>query len=264
MKFPALAVLCLIAAVGCASPSEGNDPSSAAAITDTDTHIATLPKGTYVALGQVAGTEQTLVRNQLYSFRVTSKSCTVRVVDETFAQTNRSNGIAPVEASLPASINSGKCTIDGTTIKADVVKKTQGAAATHTQLTFAYSKLEHDQFAIVQGNVKTIFGKQASLPSGVDLTSDIQALVLDNLNDMCGDSWCEGDADLRFTALSCTYGTGACVLSVKVKRNRTTTDASCALKDVTKFGDIVETAANGFQDLTEPFVAKIDTCTANL
>jgi hypothetical protein len=102
-----------------------------------------------------------------------------------------------------------------------------------------------------------------------DLSAKQAADVVDMINGHCGDSWCEGDLDLNFTKLVCDFTARTCTFTVLVtdpgatdaKADDRTFWRSCKMTQVgTKYADIVDTAKNGWQDLSDPFYAKLDAC----
>ena len=105
-----------------------------------------------------------------------------------------------------------------------------------------------------------------------DLTSAQQKLVLNLLNDHCGDSWCEGEYDLDFQKITCSFSAKTCTFTVKITdpgtQDSTADDKiyfrACKMTKLDKFDSLVETSGNGFQDLTDGFYDKADACEGKL
>ena len=105
-----------------------------------------------------------------------------------------------------------------------------------------------------------------------DLSAAQQQLILDKLNDHCGDSWCEGDLDWDFQKITCNFGSQTCTFTAKMTDPGDSDGPaddrvffrSCKMTKIAKFESIIETAANGYQDLTDDFYGKADDCATKL
>jgi hypothetical protein len=131
------------------------------------------------------------------------------------------------------------------------------------------------------------FGCGSSPSSGVELTDDgiddakadapvtASALtsaeshtILDLIDDACGDAWCEGDYNYAFKRFTCKTTTHSCTLTVIVidegdPAAHTATRSfwrSCKIPGFSGFDGIVETAANGYQGLTDGYFDKLNDC----
>jgi hypothetical protein len=106
------------------------------------------------------------------------------------------------------------------------------------------------------------------------LTQSEEQITLKLIDDICGDTWCEGDNDFAFRHLSCTAprGThpGVCqlrlqiipregVLSPRASYNRT-----CTTPHFTGFDSLVATAPNGYQSLQPAYYDELTSCISNL
>lgn len=94
------------------------------------------------------------------------------------------------------------------------------------------------------------------------------AAVLDAIDDICGDTWCEGDHDFRFRKIVCNQRTSTCSLFFLMFPFETTpTFASwrtCKTGDYLGFTSLVETDASGVVALTPRYYDALTTCIARL
>ena len=97
---------------------------------------------------------------------------------------------------------------------------------------------------------------------GGDLTADQAKLILNSIDDHCGDAWCEGDFDFDFKAITCTFSKGTCSLDMVLTGDDGTKSfpESCEMTAVTGYDQMIEKFANGFQDMTDGFFEKVDAC----
>jgi hypothetical protein len=92
-----------------------------------------------------------------------------------------------------------------------------------------------------------------------DLTAKQQKAVLTQLNNICGDTWCDGDWEWNFKAITCKLDLGTCTWtalitpSVPVAKPVPAYWRSCKVSGVHKFADLVTTAANGYQSLNQTY-----------
>ena len=102
------------------------------------------------------------------------------------------------------------------------------------------------------------------------LSSAKSSLVLTLLDDACGDAWCEGDFEWAFKKLVCHFDAGTCTITVLVTRpawNGVPAASfwrACKMTALTRFSQLVETAPNGYQSLTDRFFTKFDTCATKI
>jgi hypothetical protein len=94
------------------------------------------------------------------------------------------------------------------------------------------------------------------------------AMVLDAIDDICGDTWCEGDHDFRFRRLRCEPRTSTCSLFFLMFPHGTApTFASwrtCKTGDYAGLASLVETDARGVVALTPAYYETLTTCIAGL
>jgi len=105
-----------------------------------------------------------------------------------------------------------------------------------------------------------------------DLTAKQAKLVVDALNDVCGDTWCEGDYSWDFSKIVCDFTKKTCTFTVKITDPGTDDSAkddkvywrSCKVSKVGAFTSMIDTAQNGYQSLNETFYDKINACVTKL
>jgi hypothetical protein len=103
-------------------------------------------------------------------------------------------------------------------------------------------------------------------PGARGLTADQSAVVLKQIDDICGDTWCSGDYNYAFTRFSCRLDLGRCTMSVKVIRPEwngvpeATFQRYCRLTGITQFEQMVQTAPGGYQSLVDSFYDKVNDC----
>ncbi len=98
------------------------------------------------------------------------------------------------------------------------------------------------------------------------LTAAQAKIVLQKIDDTCGDTWCDGDFDFAFKKIVCQPSRGSCTL--------TTFDTypafsdlkpsyywrSCRILGFSHFAELISTAANGYQTLTPEFYDGVSAC----
>lgn len=111
-----------------------------------------------------------------------------------------------------------------------------------------------------------------------DLSQEQEDFVLGKIDDICGDTWCEGDFDSEFKQLDCDFASSACTLKFDYIWYLYADDSSevtgelrkrqsCELTGVASYEYMLEDILNsGYITLSEPFYWLIgDTCVdANL
>lgn len=119
-------------------------------------------------------------------------------------------------------------------------------------------------------------------PSDVEVTSDEvktandlspaqEKLVLKLVDDICGDTWCEGDFNFFFAKMKCSFAAKSCTITMKIIEREDGTGAtprelwrSCKMRGVAGFTSMVDTAPNGYQSLDPAFYDKLTTCVDKL
>lgn len=101
------------------------------------------------------------------------------------------------------------------------------------------------------------------------LTTAQQKAALFQLNQICGDTWCDGDWNFEFKKIVCHWSAGTCTTTALIWPY---TDAhpvpvywrSCKIAGLHHFTDLVDTAANGYQSIDQGFYDKMTTCTMKI
>jgi hypothetical protein len=106
------------------------------------------------------------------------------------------------------------------------------------------------------------------------LSSLEERVTLKLIDDICGDTWCEGDNNFAFRHLTCTkpHGAhaGACKLDLQiipregVPSPRPSYNRSCTTPDFTGFESLVATAPNGYQSLQPAYYDALTSCISSL
>ena len=106
------------------------------------------------------------------------------------------------------------------------------------------------------------------------LTKKQARTVLDLVDDICGDSWCEGDHNFHFDQIQCTRPCGktpgTCRLAFRLfpydsdLESGPTYTRTCKTLGFTGFSSLVETAQNGYQSLNWAFYDALSACISKL
>jgi len=97
-----------------------------------------------------------------------------------------------------------------------------------------------------------------------DLSSAQQKTTLKAIDDICGDTWCEGDYDFAFKKLVCHWKAGTCTLTLMVWPRQDAKPLpvywrSCKVSRLHHFTDLVETT-NGYSSLAPSYYDALTTC----
>lgn len=93
--------------------------------------------------------------------------------------------------------------------------------------------------------------------------------VLKLVDDICGDTWCEGDNNFAFLALSCRAGAahspqgGRCTLQLDIiprVDDPPSYRRSCTTRGFSGFASLVTTSSNGYQSLQPEFYDALSEC----
>jgi len=111
--------------------------------------------------------------------------------------------------------------------------------------------------------------ESASCRNALSPTEEKTALEL--IDDICGDTWCEGDNDFDFERLTCRAGNstngGSCTLRLRLiprgagPRSSTRT---CTTDGFFGFGSLVESAQSGYQTLDWDYYLSLTDCISQL
>src|SRR6188768_2859117 len=106
--------------------------------------------------------------------------------------------------------------------------------------------------------------------SALSPRQEVTALKL--IDDICGDTWCEGDHNFRFDRLECQSAcgghAGSCKLTFRLFSHETdietgpTYTRSCKTPDFTGFDSLVETSSTGYQALQWSYYEALTECIA--
>jgi len=106
------------------------------------------------------------------------------------------------------------------------------------------------------------------------LTRAEASTALTLIDNICGDTWCEGDHNFRFLRLHCQdpcgRSPGTCRLTLQIFPYDSTPEAgptftrSCKTPDFTGFGSLVQTAPSGYQSLQPEYFDALTECISRL
>jgi len=121
------------------------------------------------------------------------------------------------------------------------------------------------QVRVVDAETGVEVGTDPETETGAgDLTTSQSEIVLKLLDDICGDTWCEGEYNWHFPKIVCRFSDAVCTLSFRVTDpNREPAEDYarwCKVHDLRTFDDLVQTAANGYQSLNDDFYDNVSTC----
>lgn len=90
-----------------------------------------------------------------------------------------------------------------------------------------------------------------------DLTDRQEAVVLDLIDDICGDTWCEGDFAFDFRRFECEPAEGSCTLRLRIASwEKEPLEWQWRSRQITgfpRFWQMVETSSTGYQSLDWEF-----------
>lgn len=114
-----------------------------------------------------------------------------------------------------------------------------------------------------------VAGQSAALTRSA-LTQAQSKTVLKLIDNICGDTWCDGDYDFGFRKLTCTRAAHSCTLTLQVfPREGVPTTApsywrSCKTTGFRGFASLVATGPNGYQSLQQDYYAALTECIASI
>lgn len=119
----------------------------------------------------------------------------------------------------------------------------------------------------VGSSSEELCGKNALSP-----TEEATALRL--IDDICGDTWCEGDNDFAFQKLDCVAPTakraGSCQLQLRIIPREGAAGyprsfkRSCTTPSFSDFSSLVETSSTGYQSLNWDYYLALTDCISSL
>jgi hypothetical protein len=86
------------------------------------------------------------------------------------------------------------------------------------------------------------------------------------IDDICGDTWCDGDYNFGFRRLTCAKAAHTCTLTLQVFPDAGVTSAarsywrSCKTSGFTGFDSLVSTAPSGYQSLQSDYYDALTEC----
>ena len=108
--------------------------------------------------------------------------------------------------------------------------------------------------------------------TGLSTAQEQTALQL--IDNICGDTWCEGDHNFRFDRLKCKPACGdrqgSCTLRFRMFSHETdvatgpTWTRSCTTGSFTGFASLVETSVSGYQSLNWDYYEALSQCVSSL
>jgi hypothetical protein len=90
------------------------------------------------------------------------------------------------------------------------------------------------------------------------------------IDDICGDTWCDGDYNFGFRRLVCSKAAHTCTLTLQVfPREGVASTApsywrSCKTADYTGFASLVSTGPNGYQSLQSNYYDALTECMSRI
>lgn len=106
---------------------------------------------------------------------------------------------------------------------------------------------------------------------GNALSATEEKTALKLIDDICGDTWCEGDNDFAFERLTCRSGDptngGSCTLRLRIIPRDTGARAyerACKTDAFFGFPSLVDTASNGYQSLDWDYYLALTDCITEL
>jgi hypothetical protein len=95
------------------------------------------------------------------------------------------------------------------------------------------------------------------------LTATQERTVLRLVDDVCGDTWCEGDHAFRFHRFSCDPRRERCALAISIapydEQPRRWRSRSLRITGFPRYADMVRTGPDGHRALQDPFYEAVGT-----
>lgn len=95
-----------------------------------------------------------------------------------------------------------------------------------------------------------------------DLSDEQERTALELLDDICGDTWCEGSYDWRFEDLTCDFAAGNCTLALLAREYSeppVIEPLVCSLEDLHGYDELVEDTGSD-PSLVWSFYEKVGAC----
>jgi hypothetical protein len=89
------------------------------------------------------------------------------------------------------------------------------------------------------------------------------------LDQICGDTWCDGDYDFSFKKVVCHFGKGSCTVTMLIHPYTEQKPVpvywrSCKVGGLHAFEDLVDTAPSGYQSIDQDFYDAMTDCTMKI
>ena len=93
------------------------------------------------------------------------------------------------------------------------------------------------------------------------------------IDDICGDTWCEGDNNFAFDRLTCRAGAagstdgGSCTLKLRIiprEDDAPSYSRVCTTRGFQGFGSLVQTTVSGYQSLVWDYYMALTDCISKL
>lgn len=109
-----------------------------------------------------------------------------------------------------------------------------------------------------------------SLASETFLTEEQSYEVITEIDNICGDTWCEGDFNFEFESIECSLISG-CKLSMTLwdgyeERDdvKKTYSGSCVVAGFSNYNQMIEISENGWQQLSYDFYEAVSDCVSDV
>lgn len=122
---------------------------------------------------------------------------------------------------------------------------------------------------VEDGEVASLDGASEALQRSA-LTPAQAQTTLKLIDDICGDTWCEGDYDFGFRRLTCDKTKRTCTLLLQLFSRdgegaaRKSYFRSCKTPGFTGFSSLVATAPNGYQSLQSDYYDALSECISRI
>ncbi len=105
------------------------------------------------------------------------------------------------------------------------------------------------------------------------LSSTEQATVLEEIDNICGDTWCEGDFDFSFNEIKCDSESSVCEIEMELFEgcyeedeslcNETIYSGTCSIGKLAKYSDLVDESRR-WRSLNDDFYFRLSDCITEL
>jgi len=100
------------------------------------------------------------------------------------------------------------------------------------------------------------------------LTENQKNVILKEIDNICGDTWCEGDYDYSFNTFSCDDITNKCVMEFDViasadeeyNEEGVIYPTRCTINEMSSYDQMIKTSSSGMTRLVDEFYTKVSDC----